>query len=288
MRVVATAIDDSSVSMMFHPGPFRHGARDGMVPRMSNPSRLFPMLAMTSAIACGGGGAPPPTAPAAAPRILLVLTSHDQLGATGKKTGAYLAEVAHPYQVFTARGFAVDFASPKGGRPPFDGLDQIDAISQRFLDDTAVQARLEHTLRPADVDPAQYAAIVYAGGHGTVWDFPGDAGLAAVARSIYERGGVVAAVCHGPAALVNLTLSDGSYLVAGKEVAAFTNSEETAVGLDQVVPFLLADELVKRGAIHRPAADWQPQVVVSDRLVTGQNPQSATGVAEAVAALLAR
>jgi putative intracellular protease/amidase len=286
--VDAIAIDDFPVSMMFFRGPFRHRPGHPILPAMTHSSTLFPMLAMTSALACGGGGAPPPVAPAAVPRILLVLTSHDQLGATGKKTGAYLAEVAHPYEVFTARGFTVDFASPEGGRPPFDGLDQVDAISQRFLDDAAVQARLEHTLRPAEVDPAQYAAIVYAGGHGTVWDFPGDAGLAAIARSIYERGGVVAAVCHGPAALVNLTLSDGSYLVAGKEVAAFTNSEEKAVGLDQVVPFLLADELVKRGAIHRPAADWQPQVVVSDRLVTGQNPQSATGVAEAVATLLAR
>jgi putative intracellular protease/amidase len=274
--------------MMFYRGPFRQAAAGAMVPPMTHPTSLVPMLAMTSAIACGGGGSPPPAPPTAAPRVLLVLTSHDQLGTTGKKTGAYLAEVAHPYEVFTARGFTVDFASPKGGRPPFDGLDQVDAVSQRFLDDKAVQARLDTTLRPDQVDPAQYAAIVYAGGHGTAWDFPGDEGLAAIARSIYERGGVVAAVCHGPAALVNLTLSDGSYLVAGKEVAAFTNSEEKAVGLDQVVPFLLADELVKRGAIHRPAADWQPQVVVSDRLVTGQNPQSATGVAEAVATLVSR
>jgi putative intracellular protease/amidase len=288
MRVDATAIDDSWVSMMFYRGLFRHRPADRILPAMTHPSSLFPMLAMTSAIACGGGAPPVAAAPAAAPRILLVLTSHDELGATGKKTGAYLAEVAHPYEVFTARGFTVDFASPKGGRPPLDGLDKIDAISQRFLDDQAVQARLATTLRPDQVDPAQYAAIVYAGGHGTAWDFPGDVGLATIARSIYERGGVVAAVCHGPAALVNVTLSDGTYLVAGKEVAAFTNSEEKAVGLDQVVPFLLADELVKRGAIHRPVADWQPQVVVSDRLVTGQNPQSATALAEAVATLVAR
>jgi putative intracellular protease/amidase len=260
---------------------------------MTHASSLFPMLAMTAAIACGGATAgesttPPTAVVPAAPRILLVLTSHDQLGTTGKKTGAYLAEVAHPYEVFTARGFTVDFASPKGGRPPLDGLDQVDAISQRFLDDAGVQDRLGRTLRPDQVDPAQYAAIVYAGGHGTVWDFPGDQRLATIASSIYERGGVVAAVCHGPSALVNVRLSDGSYLVAGKEVAAFTNSEEKAVGLDQVVPFLLADELVKRGAIHRPAADWQSQVVVSDRLVTGQNPQSATALAEAVATLVAR
>jgi putative intracellular protease/amidase len=227
-------------------------------------------------------------APMTTARVLLVLTSHDRLGDTGKPTGAYLSEVAHPYQVFTRRGVAVDFASPRGGRPPFDGVDQADDASRAFLADREVQARLERTLHPEQVDPARYDAIVYAGGHGTMWDFPGDRGLASIAAAIYERGGVVAAVCHGPAALVNLTLSDGSYLVAGKEVAAFTNSEERAAGSDQVVPFLLADELIRRGARHRPAADWHAQVVTDGRLVTGQNPASATGVAEAVVDLLAR
>jgi putative intracellular protease/amidase len=216
------------------------------------------------------------------PKILLVLTSHDRLGDTGKPTGAFLAEVAHPYHVFAQAGAQVDFVSPRGGRPPFDGLDNPDDISRAFLEDRAVQERLGHTLRPGDVDATAYDAIVYAGGHGTMWDFPDDAGLAAIARTIWERGGVVAAVCHGPAGLMNLRLSDGSYLVKEKEVAAFTNAEEHAVKLEKVVPFLLADELMKRGAIHRPAPDWQSHVVVSGKLVTGQNPASATGVAEAV------
>ncbi len=221
------------------------------------------------------------------PKILLVLTSHDRLGETGKPTGAYLGEVAHPYDVFTKAGFAIDLASPLGGRPPLDGLDKIDPISQAFLDDKEAQGRLERTQRPSEVDAAAYDAIFYAGGHGTMWDFPGDERLAAIAAAIYQRGGVVAAVCHGPAALVNVKLADDSYLVAGKEVAAFTNAEEKAVGLTEVVPFLLADELTRRGAVHRAGPDWQPKVVTSDRLVTGQNPASATGVAEAVVALLA-
>jgi putative intracellular protease/amidase len=220
-------------------------------------------------------------------KILLAVTSHDRIGTTGKPTGAYLPEVAHPYAVFTRAGYDVDFVSPRGGRPPLDGLADPDPTSRAFLDDAAAQARLERTARAADVDPAAYAAIFYAGGHGTMWDFPDDAGLAALGAAIYERGGVVSAVCHGPAALTNLRLSDGSYLVAGKEVAAFTNDEERAAGLAEVVPFLLADALVARGAVHRPAANWQAQVVRSGRLVTGQNPASATGVAEQVVGALA-
>lgn len=220
-------------------------------------------------------------------KILLAVTSHDHIAATGKPTGAYLPEVAHPYAVFTRAGFTVDFVSPRGGRPPLDGLEQPDAVSQAFLADPAAQAAMARTVRSADVDPSGYAAIFYAGGHGTVWDFPTDLALARAGAAIHDAGGVVAAVCHGPAALVNLRLADGSYLVAGKEVAAFTNDEERAAGMAEVVPFLLADALVERGATHRPAANWQANVVTDGRLVTGQNPASATGVAEAVVAALA-
>ncbi|HEU4537166.1 MAG TPA: type 1 glutamine amidotransferase domain-containing protein, partial [Polyangiaceae bacterium] len=143
------------------------------------------------------------------------------------------------------------------------------------------------SLRPDQVDPAAYDAVFYAGGHGTMWDFPDDAALARIAAAVYERGGVVAAVCHGPAGLVNVKLSSGEWLVAGREVAAFTNDEERAVGLAEVVPFLLADRLVERGARHRPAPNFQANVVVSGRLVTGQNPASARGVGDAIVALLA-
>jgi putative intracellular protease/amidase len=220
------------------------------------------------------------------PRILIVLTSHSVLGTTGKPTGAYLSEVAHPWAELTGAGFAVDFASVKGGEVPLDGVDRKDPINAALLDDKATMARIHASLAPAELDPTRYAAIFYAGGHGTMWDFPGEATLARVAAAIYERGGVVAAVCHGPSALTEIRLSNGSFLVAGKAVAAFTNEEEEAIGLTKIVPFLLADRLVERGAIHEPAAKWAKQVVVSERLVTGQNPQSAAGVGKAMVALL--
>lgn len=215
-------------------------------------------------------------------RVLIALTSHSQLGDTGRTTGFYASEAAEPWSVFTAAGFDVDLVSVAGGRPPIDGLDEDDPIQQKFL----ATVDLEHTPAATGLDASAYDAIFFAGGHGTVWDFPNDEALASVAAGIYENGGVVAAVCHGPSALVNLTLSDGRHLVDGKNVAAFTNAEEAAVGLTEVVPFLLADALTARGAIHHPAANFTPQTVTDGRLVTGQNPQSATSTAEAVVAVL--
>jgi len=148
-------------------------------------------------------------------------------------------------------------------------------------------ARLHASLRPDGVDPARYAAIFYAGGHGTMWDLPDNATLGAITAAIYEAGGIAAAVCHGPAGLVNVKLSTGKYLVDGKDLAAFTDAEESAVGLTNVVPFLLASTLTARGARHKPAANWAANVVVSDRLITGQNPASARGVGEAIVSALA-
>lgn len=220
-------------------------------------------------------------------RILFVLTSHAKKGSTGQATGAYLSEITHPYDALIKTGATVDFVSVQGGKVPLDGVDRKDPINAKYLDDPAFVRRLETTLRPSEVDPDSYDAVFYAGGHGTMWDFPNAHELAEIAAKIYENGGVVSAVCHGPSGLINVKLSDGRYLVAGKEVAAFTNEEESAVGLSEVVPFLLADALVDRGAKHRPGPNWQPNVVVSERLVTGQNPASATGVAQSVAALLA-
>jgi putative intracellular protease/amidase len=219
-------------------------------------------------------------------KILIVLTSHDDLGGTGK-TGFYVSETAYPWQVFSEAGYEVDLASPQGGEPPQDGADRTDPVQKAFLDDAEMSRKLARTLRPEDVDPEDYAAIFYAGGHGTMWDFPDNIGLAGIARDIYEAGGVVSAVCHGPAALVNITLSDGTYLVAGKEVSAFTNEEEAAVGLTGVVPFLLQTALEERGAKHVGGPNFQPQVAVSGRLVTGQNPASAGPVAEKVVTVLA-
>lgn len=219
-------------------------------------------------------------------RALIVLTSHDQLGATGKKTGAYLSEISHVYWTLADAGIAVDFVSPAGGQVPLDGIDRKDADNARFLDDAGVMAHIAKSLRPSEVEPARYAAIYYAGGHGTMWDLPDDAGLQRIAAAIYEAGGIVAAVCHGPAGLVNIQLSGGTYLVANKQVAAFTNDEEQAVGLTEVVPFLLAEKLVERGATHVPAPNFAANVVTSERLITGQNPASARGVGQAMLALL--
>jgi putative intracellular protease/amidase len=258
--------------------------------------------AMLGALVIGLGAACGPSASPRGPRaissngsskesamsniILIALTSHDKKGDTGQSTGAYLAEIAHPYEVFSRAGFSVEFASVRGGRVPLDGVDRADAVNASFLSDAGRMERL-HSSRPsAAVDASRYAAIFFAGGHGTMWDLPDDPGFARVAAAIYEAGGVVAAVCHGPAALVNLRLSNGRFLVDGKSVSAFTNEEERAVRLDGVVPFSLQDRLIARGAHFVPGEPWSQQVAVDERLVTGQNPASATGVAEAVVELL--
>lgn len=220
-------------------------------------------------------------------KALIVVTSHDQLG-TLRKTGYYLPEVAHPYLVLHDAGYDLDVVSPKGGNAPMDpgSLDLDDPDNRRFWETPEMRAKVENTLRPEDVDPADYDAIVFAGGHGVMWDFPDDTGLQRLGTAIYEDGGVVAAVCHGPAALVNMKLSDGSYLVAGKTVAAFTDEEEEAAELTGVVPFLLASTLISRGANHVKAANFQPKVASDQRLVTGQNPASAKRLGEEVLAAL--
>lgn len=219
-------------------------------------------------------------------KILFVLTSHDRKG--DKPSGYFLSEVTHPHRVLSGAGFTIDFVSPKGGKAPVDpdGFDLKDPVNAAFWNDPALRGAVESTRRSSEASAADYAAIFYAGGHGTMWDLPGDADLARLAGEIYGRGGVVGAVCHGPAGLINVTLPDGRYLVAGKAVAAFTNEEERAVELDGVVPFLLEDRLVERGARHQAAPPFQPKVVVSERLVTGQNPASAQGVGEAMLQLL--
>jgi putative intracellular protease/amidase len=217
-------------------------------------------------------------------KILLALTSTEDLGDTGRKTGFYISEAAHPYQVFKAAGFDVDFVSVQGGQPPQDGLKEDDPQQRAFLD--AEGARLKETPSPAAVDASQYEAIFYVGGHGTMWDFPDSEGLAKLAADIYENGGVVAAVCHGPAGLVNIKLSDGSYLVDGKRVNSFTNDEEEAVGLAGTVPFLLRTKLEERGAQWEGGEKFAEYAVADQRLVTGQNPASAAKVAELVVAEL--
>jgi putative intracellular protease/amidase len=219
--------------------------------------------------------------------VLFVVSGHTALGDTGEKTGYFLSEVAHPWHVLKNAGIGVVFVSPAGGAVEMDpkSHDLKDPINVEFLASDAAKF-LTSTLKPEDVDPSQFSAIFYAGGHGAMWDFPGNEKLASLAAIIYENGGVVAAVCHGPAGLIDIKLADGSYLVAGKKVAAFTNEEEEAVKLTGTVPFLLATKLTERGAIHVPGKNWEANVVVDQRLVTGQNPASASQVGEELVELI--
>jgi putative intracellular protease/amidase len=221
-------------------------------------------------------------------KVLFVITNHHELGKTGKKTGFYLPEVSHPAHVLTTAGWEIDFVSPKGGLAPRDPSNEgkEDEHDQWFLKQPQLFQKTQKTLNPQEVDPTLYQAIFYAGGHGTMWDFRSSPKLNQVAVSIYEQGGIVAAVCHGPAGLVDLTLSNGKPLVEGKEVAAFSNDEEEAIGYTNTVPFLLESELAKKGAIYSKSPLWQEHVKVDQRLVTGQNPASAMGVGRAMLALL--
>lgn len=215
-------------------------------------------------------------------KILFVVTSHDKKGDTGEPTGFYLSEVSHPWHVLHDAGYEIDFVSPLGGKAPIDGFDLNDSINKLFWENKEYCHKIENTMKPSEVIPENYAAIFYAGGHGTMWDFADNKELAAIAAKIYENNGIVSAVCHGPAGLVNIQLSDGQYLVNNKKINSFTNEEETAVKLNKVVPFLLESKLIERGAIFEKSEPFTPHVTVDERVITGQNPQSAQGVGEAI------
>ncbi len=214
-------------------------------------------------------------------KVLFVVTSHDKKGSTGQATGYYLSEVSHPWEVLHNVGYEIDFVSPQGGKAPVDGFNLEDPTNKQFWNDLKYRNKIENTMKPSEVKAEDYVAIHYAGGHGTMWDFADNAELATIAAKIYESNGVVSAVCHGPAGLVNIKLSNGKYLVDGKKINAFTNEEETAVKMEAVVPYMLETALVEHGAIFEKSGLWQPHVTVDQRLVTGQNPQSAKGVGEA-------
>lgn len=206
-------------------------------------------------------------------KVLFVVTSHGELGDTGESTGYFLSEVTHPWSE-VSREFEIDVVSPKGGKPPVTGFDLNDPINRRYWEDKAWQDKMAHTLTPAQVNPDEYVAIYYAGGHGAMWDLPDNKEIIAIAEKIY-RNGTVAAVCHGPAGLINLKREDGKYLVEGKKFDCFTNEEETLNGSQNIVPFMLQSKLQERGGIFDGAKPWSDHVVVDGRLVTGQNPQSA-------------
>jgi putative intracellular protease/amidase len=215
-------------------------------------------------------------------KILFVVTSHDKKGSTGEDTGYYLGEVSHPWEVLHKAGYEIDFVSPKGGTPPVDGFDLKDPVNKEFWENTEYKNKIDHSLQPSQVNPDNYSAILYAGGHGAMWDFADNTELAGIASKIYENGGIVSAVCHGPAGLVNIKLNNGKYLVDGKKINAFTNEEEAEVKLTNVVPFLLEEKLKERGAKFEKSGLWQNHVVTDQRVITGQNPQSAKSVGEAI------
>lgn len=223
-------------------------------------------------------------------KILMVLTSHDQLGNTGKKTGFWLEEFASPYYVFRDAGADITLASPQGGQPPLDPKsDAPDAQTEatgRFRKDTAAQAALASTLKLAQVKGGDYDAVFYPGGHGPLWDLAEDRASIALIETMYAAGKPVAAVCHAPGVLRHVRGPDGEPLVRGKAVTGFSNAEEAAVQLTEVVPFLVEDELKRLGGHYRKAADWQSYALVAQRLVTGQNPASSAAAAEALLTLL--
>ena len=225
------------------------------------------------------------TPPAVRGRILAVVTSADRFAGTDEPTGYELTELSRAYYVFRANGFEVDVASPQGGEPPavLDG-DDIGPFDYAFMNDAEAWAKVENSVPVADVDAGEYDAVYFVGGKGTMFDFPEDPAVQALARDVYEAGGVVAAVCHGPAALVNVVLSDGQPLLAGRRVAGFTNEEELFLIPDaaEVFPFLLEDGLAEGGADVSTGPIYLEHMVQDGRLITGQNPWSVWAMAEAV------
>ncbi len=219
-------------------------------------------------------------------KILMVLTSHDELGSTGKKTGFWLEEFAAPYYVFKDAGVEITLASPKGGQPPLDPKsdekDSQTAATTRFKADKEAQNALAHTKILRDLFADDYDALFYPGGHGPLWDLAEDRGSIALIEAMYAQGKTVSAVCHAPGVLRHAKAPDGSPLVKGKQVTGFSNSEEATVGLTDVVPFLVEDELRKNGGDYCKAADWQSFSIQDGNLITGQNPASSEAVAKRV------
>lgn len=219
-------------------------------------------------------------------KILMVLTSHDILGDTGKKTGFWLEEFAAPYYVFKSAGASITLASPKGGQPPLDPKSDLPEFqteaTRRFAEDSAAQCALAHTVPLSAIDPADFDAVFYPGGHGPLWDLAQDRHSIALIRTMAAAGKPVSLVCHAPGVLRNVSDDAGNPLVRGKSVTGFTNSEEAAVQLSDVVPFLVEDALIENGGRYSKGPDWQPYVVSDGNLITGQNPASSQAAAEAL------
>lgn len=224
-------------------------------------------------------------------KVLMVLTSHDQLGNTGKKTGFWLEEFAAPYYTFKDAGAQLTLASPKGGQPPLDPKsdepDAQTAATERFRKDSAAQSALSSTVLLSSVKAEDFDAVFYPGGHGPLWDLAEDKHSIALIEAFYKTGKPVATVCHAPGVLRHVKDADGQPLVKGKRVTGFSNTEEEAVQLTDVVPFLVEDMLKANGGIYTEAADWASYVTTDGLLLSGQNPASSEATAEALLAKLA-
>jgi putative intracellular protease/amidase len=217
-------------------------------------------------------------------KIVMVLTSHSELGNTGKKTGFWIEEFAAPYYVFIDAGASITIASPKGGQPPIDpssdtAENQTTAVI-RFKADKKLQKMLSETHLLSSISSDDYDAIFYPGGHGPLWDLTNDADSIKLIEHFWNSKKPIAAVCHAPSVLLNVKDTEGTYLVKGKNVTGFTNSEEAAVGLTEVVPFLLENELKNKGGIYSKKEDWAPYIVKDGMLITGQNPASSEAAAK--------
>lgn len=224
-------------------------------------------------------------------KVLMVLTSHDQLGNTGKKTGFWLEEFAAPYYVFKDAGVNITLASPLGGQPPLDpksdAAESQTEATHRFRTDALAQKALASTIKLSDVAASDFDAVFYPGGHGPLWDLAENSTSIDLIESMFAAGKPVAAVCHAPGVLRHTKAPDGAPLVNGKHVTGFTNTEEDAVGLSQVVPFLVEDMLKSNGGHYSKLDNWQSHVITDGRLITGQNPASSDAAARELIKLLA-
>ena len=223
-------------------------------------------------------------------KILVVLTSVPKYPNLERATGLWLGEAVHFVKKVEEAGYEVDFVSPEGGYTPIDphSLAMAEPVDWEWYQDKQFMSRLGATLRPRDINPENYAAIYFAGGHGVIWDFPDNKELQELSRRIYENGGYVSSVCHGAAGLLNIKLSDGTFLVQGKQVTGFSNEEEKLAELDQYVPFLTETELRNRGGHYQKATQpWAAFAIEDQRVITGQNPASGGGVADLLLKVLA-
>lgn len=234
-------------------------------------------------------------------KVLQVMTSHDRLGETGRETGYWASELTHAYREFEQAGYEIELASINGGTPPLDPLsdphsessmNREDHISAEFYSDPELTSKLAGAAKLSNLKPAEYDIVYFTGGAGAMWDFPENAEVIAFVRSMWEESKIVSAVCHGVAALCNVTLADGSNLIAGRELTGFSNAEENALeqmfGLPKFVPFYLQDRLVEKGGLYRQAQPFTPHVVASGNLLTGQQPASGQLLATSIMDQLAK